>query len=95
MWQKVGILRSAPNLLAAKDRLNALTADAESLCAAEECSTGALSFRNAMATASAIHDAALKNRVSVGTHYREDGVVEEASVLENAEASVLKMQKGS
>jgi aspartate oxidase len=75
MWQNVGILRSATTLLAAKDRLHELAADAESLCAHEECTTGALSFRNALATASSIHDAALKNRVSVGTHYREDAAV--------------------
>merc|ERR1719379_2827848 len=80
MWQNVGILRSATTLLAAKDRLHELAADAESLCAQKECTTGALSFRNAVSTAGAIHDAALKNRVSVGTHYREDAVASEVAM---------------
>merc|ERR1719353_1088789 len=79
MWQNVGILRSAKTLLAAKDRLQELAADAESLCDHQGCTTGALSFRNALATASAIHGAALNNRVSVGTHYREDAVASEAA----------------
>jgi len=72
MWQNVGILRSATTLLAAKERLEEMAAGAERLCASGECTTGALSFRNSLATASAIHSAALNNRVSVGTHYRED-----------------------
>jgi aspartate oxidase len=80
MWQNVGILRSAKTLLAAKDRLQELAADAESLCDHQGCTTGALSFRNALATASAIHGAALNNRVSVGTHYREDAVASEAAL---------------
>jgi L-aspartate oxidase len=84
MWQNVGILRSATTLHAAKGRLEELSADAESLCAAGECTTGALSFRNAVATASAIHDAALKNRISVGTHYREDGLATETVTNEQS-----------
>merc|ERR1719478_455112 len=84
MWQNVGILRSATTLHAAKGRLEELSADAESLCAAGECTTGALSFRNAVATASAIHDAASKNRISVGTHYREDGLATETVTNEQS-----------
>merc|ERR1719199_1392343 len=80
MWQNVGIRQSSPTLLAAKEHLEKMTADAETLCATGECTTGALSFRNALATASAIHGAALNNRVSVGTHYREDAVASEAAL---------------
>jgi aspartate oxidase len=77
MWQNVGILRNATTLLAAKERLEEMAVNVDSLCAAEECTTGALSLRNALATASAIHHAALNNRVSVGTHYRDDAVATE------------------
>jgi L-aspartate oxidase len=81
MWQNVGILRSETTLLAAKERLVEMKADAESLCLSGEYTTGGVSFRNALATASAIHDAALNNRSSVGTHYRED--VPEAETMTN------------
>merc|ERR1719247_2670473 len=92
MWQNVGILRSSPTLLAAKEHLEKMTADAETLCATGECTTGALSFRNALATASAIHDAALNNRASVGTHYREDAV---ASATETPSEKLRESQSAA
>jgi aspartate oxidase len=88
----VGIKRSSPTLIAAKERLQKMNADAESMCSTGECTTGALSFRNAVATASAIHDAALNNRASVGTHYREDAV---ASATETPSEKLRESQSAA
>jgi L-aspartate oxidase len=72
MWTNVGIMRSTEKLASATERMAALEAKAEAACALGICTTGALSFRNAVATARAILTAATANGQSVGAHYRED-----------------------
>jgi aspartate oxidase len=71
MWANVGLMRSSTKLAAAEQQLEALAEQTEAECVAA-CSTGTLSFRNALHTAKAIASAAHANTVSVGTHYRED-----------------------
>jgi L-aspartate oxidase len=76
MWANVGIMRSSEKMENASARLLALEEEAEADCAPDRCTTGALSFRNAVATAKAILTAAKSNGKSVGTHFREDACEE-------------------
>merc|ERR1719482_2323239 len=85
MWGNVGLMRSARKLEQADLQLRELEEEVKAACAVG-VTTGDLSFRNSLATARAIANAALRNPVSVGTHYREDSI-DAALGMEDVEPS--------
>jgi L-aspartate oxidase len=72
MWNYVGLLRSEKRLHRAGRILSELQVEIEDFYRRGTMSDELLGLRNGVQTAVAIHRAASENRVSRGTHYRED-----------------------
>jgi L-aspartate oxidase len=79
MWNYVGLLRSEKRLDRAGRILAELREEIENFYRRGTMSDELLGLRNGVQTALAIHRAASDNRVSRGTHYRENGVEAEPS----------------
>jgi L-aspartate oxidase len=75
MWNYVGLLRSEKRLDRAGRILSELRVEIEDFYRRGTMSDDLLGLRNGVQTALAIHRAASDNKVSRGTHYREDGPV--------------------
>lgn len=73
MWNYVGLLRSEKRLDRAGRILGELRDEIEDFYRRGTMSDELLGLRNGIQTALAIHRAASDNRVSKGTHYRENG----------------------
>jgi len=74
MWNYVGLLRSEKRLDRAGRILSELQVEIEDFYRRGTMSDALVGLRNGVQTALAIRRAASDNRVSRGTHYREDGV---------------------
>jgi L-aspartate oxidase len=74
MWNYVGLLRSEKRLDRAGRILSELQVEIEDFYRRGTMSDALIGLRNGVQTALAIRRAASDNRVSRGTHYREDGV---------------------
>ena len=72
MWNYVGLLRSEKRLDRAGRILSELQVEIEDFYRRGTMSDALLGLRNGVQTALAIHRAASDNRVSRGSHYRED-----------------------
>ena len=72
MWNYVGLLRSEKRLHRAGRILSELQVEIEDFYRRGTMSDELLGLRNGVQTALAIQRAASENRVSRGTHYRED-----------------------
>jgi L-aspartate oxidase len=72
MWNYVGLLRSEKRLDRAGRILSELRVEIEDFYRRGSMSDELLGLRNGVQTALAIHHAASENRVSRGTHYRDD-----------------------
>jgi L-aspartate oxidase len=72
MWNYVGLLRSEKRLDRAGRILSELRVEIEDFYRRGTMSDELLGLRNGVQTALAIHHAASENRVSRGTHYRDD-----------------------
>jgi len=73
MWNYVGLLRSEKRLDRAERILGELRDEIENFYRRGTMSDELLGLRNGIQTALAIHRAASDNRVSQGSHYRENG----------------------
>jgi L-aspartate oxidase len=76
MWNYVGLLRSEKRLDRAGRILGELRDEIENFYRRGTMSDELLGLRNGIQTALAIHRAASDNRISKGTHYRENGAVD-------------------
>jgi L-aspartate oxidase len=76
MWNYVGLLRSEKRLDRAGRILGELRDEIENFYRRGTMSDELLGLRNGIQTALAIHRAASDNRVSKGTHYRENGAAD-------------------
>jgi L-aspartate oxidase len=76
MWNYVGLLRSEKRLDRAGRILGELRGEIEDFYRRGTMSDELLGLRNGIQTALAIHRAASDNRVSKGTHYRENGAAD-------------------
>jgi L-aspartate oxidase len=76
MWNYVGLLRSEKRLDRAGRILAELREEIENFYRRGTMSDELIGLRNGVQTALAIHRAASDNRVSRGTHYRENGAEE-------------------
>ena len=72
MWNYVGLLRSEKRLDRARRILSELQVEIEDFYRRGTMSDALLGLRNGVQTALAIHRAASENKVSRGTHYRDD-----------------------
>ena len=72
MWNYVGLLRSEKRLDRAGRILSELQVEIEDFYRRGTMSDALLGLRNGVQTALAIHRAASENRISRGTHYREE-----------------------
>lgn len=73
MWNYVGLMRSEKRLDRARRILSELQVEIEDFYRRGTMSDALLGLRNGVQTALAIHRAASENRVSRGSHYRDDG----------------------
>jgi L-aspartate oxidase len=76
MWNYVGLLRSEKRLDRAGRILAELREEIENFYRRGTMSDELLGLRNGIQTALAIHRAASDNRISKGTHYRENGAAD-------------------
>ena len=74
MWNYVGLLRSEKRLDRAGRILGELRDEIENFYRRGTMSDELVGLRNGIQTALAIHRAASDNRVSRGSHYRENGI---------------------
>ncbi|HYB52496.1 MAG TPA: L-aspartate oxidase, partial [Thermoanaerobaculia bacterium] len=74
MWNYVGLLRSEKRLDRAGRILSELQVEIEDFYRRGTMSDALIGLRNGVQTALAIRRAASDNRISKGSHYREDGV---------------------
>mmetsp|Transcript_30550 Transcript_30550/g.64825 ORF Transcript_30550/g.64825 Transcript_30550/m.64825 type:complete len:533 (+) Transcript_30550:1-1599(+) len=71
MWDKVGIIRSTPDLEAAGAELAGLQAEAEGIYKSRKLTLSTMALRNGVATAQSIQEAAAANPVSKGAHFMQ------------------------
>ncbi len=89
MWNYVGLLRSEKRLDRAGRILAELRVEIENFYRRGTMSDELVGLRNGVQTALAIHRAASDNRVSRGTHYRENGAPDSVFRPARKRASVL------
>jgi len=77
MWHYVGLARNAERMSRAIRELRHMWNEIETFYRTTKLSDGLIGLRNAVEVALIITQAALHNRQSRGSHYREDSVVEE------------------
>jgi L-aspartate oxidase len=81
MWHYVGLARNAERLSRAIRELRHLWNEIETFYRTTKLSDGLIGLRNAVEVALIIAQAALHNRQSRGSHYREDAVAQEGERL--------------
>jgi L-aspartate oxidase len=73
MWHYVGLVRSEYRLQRAARDLRLLWMEVDDFYRKTRLSDGLIGLRNAVQVALTVTQAALRNRVSRGAHYRDDG----------------------
>jgi len=71
MWNYVGLVRTAPRLKRAIRELRNLEVEIEHFYRVTRLTDSLIGLRNAVRAAITVTDAAWKNKISIGCHYRE------------------------